>query len=74
MIFASHRTGAISSKAKSQFLYTNGQQETILAGDIFYWPPGHTVKVSKAAEIILFSPQAQHCEVVNHIKNQLQPE
>lgn len=51
--------------------YKGGQQEPIRAGDLFYWPPGHTVKVGKDAEIILFSPQAEHSKVVNHLSEQL---
>lgn len=51
--------------------YKNKEQETISGGDIFYWQPGHTVKVEKDAEIILFSPQLEHCEVVNHLQKQL---
>lgn len=51
--------------------YKDGQQEAISRGDLFYWPPGHTVKVGKDAEVILFSPQAEHCKVVNHLKAQL---
>lgn len=52
-------------------IYKDGQQETISGGDIFYWQRGHTVKVGKDAEIILFSPQVEHCKVVNHLHNQL---
>ena len=37
------------------------------SGDLFYWPPGHTVKVGQDAEIILFSPQDEHSEVIDHI-------
>ena len=51
--------------------YKDGQEETISGGDIFYWQPGHTVKVGKDAEIILFSPQTEHCEVVDHLHKQL---
>ena len=51
--------------------YKDGQQETIAGGDLFYWPPGHTVKVGKDAEVILFSPQVEHCPVVEHINRQL---
>lgn len=52
--------------------YHDDTRETVTAGDIFYWPPGHTVKVGQDAEIILFSPQAEHCAVVNHIHDQVQ--
>ncbi|MEX0746081.1 MAG: cupin domain-containing protein [Phycisphaeraceae bacterium] len=52
--------------------YQDGEQETLSGGDLFYWPPGHTVKVAQDAEIILFSPQAEHCAVVDHLHKQLQ--
>lgn len=51
--------------------YSDGKEETIKGGDLFYWPPGHTVKVAQDAELILFSPQAEHCAVVDHLKRQL---
>src|SRR5687768_5791835 len=35
----------------------NGVQETVNADDLFYWPPGHNVRVEADAEIIMFSPQ-----------------
>ena len=53
--------------------YSDGTEETVSAGDLFYWPPGHTVRVGADAEIILFSPQEEHCKVVNHLRNQLVP-
>lgn len=51
--------------------YSDGQEETVSDSDLFFWPPGHTVRVGKDAEIILFSPQAEHCKVVNHLHSQL---
>ena len=51
--------------------YTDGQEETTSIGDLFYWPPGHTVKAEEVAEIILFSPQEEHCQVVEHLHKQL---
>lgn len=51
--------------------YKDGTEEEITEGDLFYWPPGHSVKVGKDAEVILFSPQTEHCEVVDHLKKQL---
>jgi len=52
--------------------YTDGSEETVQAGDIFYWPPGHSVRVGKDAEIILFSPQHEHTQVINHINAKIQ--
>jgi hypothetical protein len=51
--------------------YADGREETVVTGDLFYWPPGHTVKVGEDAEIILFSPQLQHCQVVDHLHKRL---
>ena len=51
--------------------FKDGKQETVGSGDLFYWPPGHTLKVNKDAEVILFSPQAEHCAVVDHLHKQL---
>ena len=44
-----------------------GVQETVNEHDLFYWPPGHNVKVIKDAEIIMFSPQHEHSHVINHM-------
>jgi hypothetical protein len=44
-----------------------GARETVNAQDLFYWPPGHNVKVDDDAEIIMFSPQHEHSHVINHM-------
>jgi len=44
-----------------------GARETVNANDLFYWPPGHNVKVDADAEIVMFSPQREHCTVINHM-------
>ncbi len=45
----------------------NGVQETVDANDLFYWPPGHNVRVDADAEIIMFSPQSEHTQVIDHM-------
>lgn len=45
----------------------SGSRETVNANDLFYWPPGHNVKVDADAEIIMFSPQHEHSQVINHM-------
>src|SRR6266545_3482135 len=45
----------------------NGARETVNANDLFYWPPGHNVKVDADAEIVMFSPQREHSHVINHM-------
>lgn len=44
-----------------------GAQETVAANDLFYWPPGHNVKVNIDAEIVMFSPQREHGLVIEHM-------
>jgi len=45
----------------------NGTPETVNANDLFYWPPGHNVKVDADAEIVMFSPQREHSHVIRHM-------
>jgi hypothetical protein len=45
----------------------NGARETVTANDLFYWPPGHNVKVDADAEIVMFSPEREHSEVIDHM-------
>jgi hypothetical protein len=47
--------------------YRTGEEETCTAGDLFYWPPGHSVRVTEDAEVILFSPEAEHTAVIDHM-------
>jgi hypothetical protein len=51
--------------------YTDGAEETIHAGDLFYWPPGHSVRVTEDADIVLFSPQHEHGVVMDHLNAKL---
>jgi len=44
-----------------------GAQETVRANDLFYWPAGHNVKVDADAEIVMFSPQREHSQVIQHM-------
>lgn len=47
--------------------YTDGNVDTCTQNDLFYWPPGHSVRVLGDAEIILFSPQHEHNQVMDHM-------
>ena len=44
-----------------------GIKESVNTNDLFYWPPGHNVKVDADAEIVMFSPQHEHSHVINHM-------
>jgi len=47
--------------------YTDGTDERCSMGDLFYWPPGHSVRVETDAQLVMFSPQAEHAPVLDHI-------
>ena len=46
---------------------SSGKQETVTANDLFYWPPGHNVRVDEEAEIVMFSPEHEHTRVIEHM-------
>jgi len=51
--------------------YADGRTETVCAGDVYYWPPGHTVSVDEDYEALEFSPAAQMIEVIAHLNKAL---
>ncbi len=58
-------------KGKLVVLFADGHEETVTTSDMFYWPPGHTVKAVEDTEMILFSPQHEHGQVIDHILDKL---
>ena len=51
--------------------YADGAEDVVHGGDLFYWPPGHRVRVGANAEVVLFSPQDEHSKVIDHMLNQM---
>jgi len=51
--------------------YADGTTETVRAGDVYYWPPGHTVSVQEDYEAIEFSPSEPMGEVIEHLRSKL---
>lgn len=45
--------------------------ETCRAGDLIHWPAGHTVYADDDTELVLFSPQVDHQEVMAHMGRRL---
>lgn len=52
--------------------FGDGALETVFGGDLFYWPPGHTLRAELATEVVLFSPQHEHCQVLEHVLRKIQ--
>ena len=51
--------------------YADGRQETVEAGQVFYWPPGHTVWTEEGFESVQLSPQAEMARTLAHLRSKL---
>jgi hypothetical protein len=51
--------------------YTDGAEDVCVTNDVFYWPAGHSVRVVEEAEVILFSPHAEHAAVMDHMRQRM---
>jgi hypothetical protein len=53
--------------------YADGREETCRAGDIYYWPGGHTGWTDEGVTFVEFSPAEQLRPVLEHVGAQLAP-
>ena len=51
--------------------YSDGKEEVCRAGEMFYWPAGHTVRVEEDTSFVEFSPKKELKEVYDHIGDKL---
>lgn len=51
--------------------YQDGTQERVNAGEIYYWPAGHTVLIEEAVKMVEFSPHDQMSQVLAHVVGKL---
>lgn len=51
--------------------YADGHQETNQAGDVYYWPAGHTGWTDEGVTFLEFSPTADIMPVLDHLSRQL---
>ncbi len=47
--------------------YTDGSQEVVAAGDVFYWPAGHIAWAEEDTSFLDFSPEQEFKEVSEHV-------
>jgi len=47
--------------------YNDGKEEICKAGDMFYWPAGHTVWANEDVSFVEFSPKHELKHVYDHI-------
>lgn len=48
-------------------IYDDGTQEEVSAGEVYYWPEGHTAIVQEDLKILEFSPTKEFTEVITHV-------
>ena len=58
-------------KGKVRTRYTDGREEVMESGQLYYLPPGHTVKFEEDTELVEFSPKQEMNEVLNHVVNKM---
>lgn len=51
--------------------YNDGKEEVCKAGEMFYWPAGHTVWVDEDTSFVEFSPKKELKHVYDHIGSKL---
>lgn len=51
--------------------YADGREETNKAGDVYYWPGGHTGWTDEGVTFVEFSPTADIMPVLDHVSKQL---
>ena len=54
-------------KGRIRITYAD-REEVLRAGDLFYWPPGHTPLVEEDTEFVEFSRPAEHQLVLDHVE------
>jgi len=52
--------------------FSDGSEEVDTTGDLFYWPPGHTLRADEDTDFVLFSPQHEHGEVIEQIRTNME--
>lgn len=51
--------------------YQDGSSEIVEPGDLYYWPPGHTIAVQGDTRYVEFSPADALAEVLDHVVSKL---
>jgi hypothetical protein len=51
--------------------YSDGSAETVNEGEVYYWPPGHTISVDQEYRSIEFSPRDGMGKLLDHLRSKL---
>ena len=55
-----------------RLIYDDKSEEVVRAGDLFYWPAGHTAVVEEDTQLVEFSPEKEFREVMEHIGKKME--
>ncbi|EED32251.1 hypothetical protein NOR53_3178 [gamma proteobacterium NOR5-3] len=53
--------------------YSDGRTETVCGGEMYYWPPGHTILLEEDSQYVEFSPKEQMADVLAHVVSKMSP-
>lgn len=54
-----------------RIVYDNGEEDVLEGGDVYYLPAGHTAIVEEDMKCIMFSPDKEHGDVLDHAMNNM---
>ncbi len=52
-------------------IYDDGTEELTSAGEVFYWPAGHTAIVKEDIKLVEFSTSKDFAEVLKHVEQKM---
>lgn len=58
-------------EGRIQVSYQDGTSETVEAGQLYYWPSGHTIVVEEDVRMVEFSPHDEMSQVLAHVVGKL---
>ena len=58
-------------EGKIRVNYEDGTEEIVNAGESYYWPAGHTVRIEEDVRMVEFSPHDEMTEVLTHVVGKL---
>ncbi len=58
-------------KGSINLRYADGREEANRAGDVYYWPGGHTGWTDEGVTFVEFSPTVEILPVLDHLSRQL---
>ena len=58
-------------KGAIRLIYTDGSEEVVKAGEVYYMPSGHTGIIEEDTSFIEISPEKEYNEVMEHVASKM---